>query len=159
MQSGDCWQSVCVHCGKRAHLEERWQLEKPDDTAPHAKSCCEAVSGGGAAPLAAWEHCYVKPLGYMRQSGFSTSESDFTPHWNRAFGKPVHSLAEMKSLQEKHGVNDVVVKGDGAERHAPRDVLRRVKQHNDTREKLASTDGFEVARGVKVKLSSATEAD
>ena len=61
-----------------------------------------------------------------RISGYSTSESDFTPHYNTATGRFVRSLAEMKSLQARHGLEDAVVTGKG-ERYIPRDWLSNPK--------------------------------
>jgi hypothetical protein len=88
----------------------------------------------------------------IRLSGFSTSDSDFTPHWNAAFGCTVRSLDHMKHLQRQHGVSDVVVKGDGAERNAPRDITRRIRRHADFAEQVATGKSFETGRGVAVEF-------
>lgn len=131
MKTGTVWTAHCAHCGNRSSWQEVWQDDAPTEDANHTADCCDAVCFKGAARIAAWEKSVVRPLGYMRITGFSTSESDFTPHFNRAFGKRVGSLAEMKALQAQHGVSDAVVKGDGADRHAPRDIGRRVRRYED----------------------------
>lgn len=154
MQSGVVWEAICDSCGRLASIDCRWQEDEPGGSRPHAHSCCDDLTAD-----AHWERTVVQALGYMRMSGFSTSESDFVPHWNRAFGKPVHSLAEMKALQAKHGVSDAVVKGDGLERLAPRDILTRVKKHNEVREVFAHGGEVEVAKGVRARISTQTEAD
>jgi hypothetical protein len=175
MRQGDVWESICVHCGRLASLDRRWQKERPTGNAPNNGTCCEAASDPGPGGIdqmlrpvrpARWEHFFVKPLGYMRQSGFSTSESDFVPHYNTAFGKRVRSLAEMKALQAKTGATDVVVKGHGLDRLAPRDVERKMKHHRETREAIDSGQStFEPKgadgrpSGVKIEFSRAKEGD
>lgn len=158
MQRGHVWQSVCAHCGKRASWDELWQEEKPTSVAPHLKSCCDAVALNEAAPIADWEHAFFNPPGLDgRISGFSTSESDFVPHFNRAFGQRVNSLAEMKALQAQHGASDVVVKGDGADRHAPRDIVRRWKHHRDFSEQVNEGKPIDVGHGVRVEFTEPGE--
>jgi hypothetical protein len=163
---GDCWEAVCAHCGKLASLDRRWQLDKPTDAAPHKGDCCDAVSAAGAPALAAWEHTFVLRITTGRVSGFSTSESDFTPHWNRSLGVRVESLKQMKALQAKAGTSDVVVKGDGAERHVPRDIGTRLKHHREVAASLASGQTVFEPRmpdgrpsGVRIDLSEQREAD
>jgi hypothetical protein len=144
MKAGTCWEATCDSCD---HANETvWQDEAPAHT---PKPCGWCLAPG---EMMHWVKTVVKPIGYMRLSGFSTSDSDFTPHWNRAFGKRVGSLAEMKALQQKHGVMDAVVKGNGLERHAPRDILRRVKRHNETREAIESGRPIDAGKGVKVEF-------
>ena len=145
-EHGHVWTATCLHCGKSSDPwgklgGVRWQEEKPSDEAPHTADCCDAVCFNGAPPVAAWEHDFIhepRPL-RVRVSGFSTSESDFTPHFNRAFHRPVRSLAQMKALQKRHGTEDAVVKGDGAERHAPRDIGTRIRHHAGAEERLERT--------------------
>jgi hypothetical protein len=96
-----------------------------------------------------------------RLSAFSTSESDFTPHRSRAFGREIGSLAEMRHLQKVHGTCDIAVTGDAAEKYVPRDIGRRVKHHAEVREALDSGQTvfepkLEDGRpsGVKVELTA-----
>lgn len=154
-QEGPCWEPICAHCGKLVSYDRRWQEGEPVDQPAHNRDCCEAVCSGGAAPLAKWEFTLVRRVVVGRMSGFSTSESDFTPHFNTAFGKPVHSLSEMKHLQAKGDVCDSVVKGDGADRLAPRDLATRFKHHREVREAIDSGKPLEPMRGVKVEYRDA----
>lgn len=138
-RSGDCWEAICSRCD---HASEcRWQSERPTGTPVRCGWCL--AEGADAS----WQHIWVRPVSLGRVSGFSTSESDFTPHWNKSFGQPVHSLAEMKALQENRDASDVVVKGDAAERHIPRDIGTRLKHHR------------EVAENPERKLGRFTEPD
>lgn len=101
-----------------------------------------------------------------RVSAFSTSESDFQPHFNRAFGRRVESLAHMRALQQAHGTADVGVTGDAAEKYVPRDIGRRFKRHGELREQLAAGQTvFEPKgedgrpSGVRIDISAQTEKD
>ena len=145
MKHGDCWESICSGCDHATSCV--WQVERPTSS-PAACGWCLKQGDDSV-----WTHAVIKPLGLGRMSGFSTSDSDFTPHWNSSFGQKVGSLAEMKALQAAHGANDMVVKGDGAERHVPRDISRRVKHHNDFREKMDSGQPFDAGNGVRVEFT------
>jgi len=125
---GPCWEATCDSCG---HVNGwLWQKEEPTGSATQCGWCGYTCS---------WLFVEVPEVGFLgRLSGFSTSESDFTPHFNRGFGAGVESLAHMKALQEVHGTVDAVCKGEGVDRYAPRDILDRVKQHRKTREQLAN---------------------
>lgn len=150
-QHGHVWTATCVHCGKPSDPwqklgGERWQEERPAEPPPHAGECCEAVYSQGAAKVARWEHFLVPeptaPRG--RQSAFSWSDTDFTPHFNTAFGRRVGSLDEMKALQASSGTEDAVVKGD-AERFVPRDLDTIAKRSNDLAEgRPVERDGVRV---------------
>lgn len=126
--------------------DEGFEVSKPHQESKRPEHC--PVCAGVCARDYRGEN-----KGKLRASGFSTSESDFTPHWNRAFGRRIGSLAEMKAMQTAHGVEDAVVKGDGAERHAPRDIARRVKRYNDIREAAAGGQPFEAGSGVRVEYT------
>lgn len=145
MKSGTCWEATCASCD---HANESvWQPEAPTHT---PKSCGWCLLPG---EMLHWVRTEVEPVGYMRMSGFSTSESDFTPHWNRAFGRKINSLAEMKAAQEKAGVSDMVVKGHGADRHAPRDLMRRLKHHRDTADAINSGKTIDAGNGVSIRFT------
>jgi len=151
------WYPVCVWCDKQCSYGRGAQLRqkaRPRTNPPHDGDCCKWVLDLGKKPRARWEQTReeIVDAKLLRLSGFSTSESDFTPHWNAAFGCRVESLAHMKSLQAKHGTTDMVVKGDGADRHAPRDIARRFKHHRDTADAVAS--GRPIERdGVSIRVS------
>lgn len=109
-QHGHCWEAVCSRCDKANGAV--WQESEPSDS-PFECGWCDGRTE--------WIYTFVEPVGSLgRISGYSTSDSDFTPHYNTATGRYVRSLSEMKYLQRKHGLEDVVVKGDG-ERYVPRD--------------------------------------
>jgi len=94
------------------------------------------------APRCQWEGTVVEPVGYLgRLSGFSGSESDFTPHFNTATGKFVRSLAEMKHLQAKHGLTDVAVTGKG-QRFIPGDWLTKRDRERREAEKAGVRVSF-----------------
>ena len=126
MKHGDCWEAICSRCDHASACV--WQKDRPEEV---PRDCAWCLAAGADA---SWQHILVRPVSIGRISGFSTSESDFTPHWNASLGRNVRSLAEMKALQMRHGLTDVVVKGDAAERHVPRDIARRVKRYDDIRE-------------------------
>lgn len=145
MKSGTVWHAECPTCEHGG--EQVWQEEAPSHT---PKACGWCLTPG---EMLHWVATVVRPLGYMRQSGFSTSESDFTPHYNRAFGRKVRSLAEMKALQAQHGACDAVVKGDGADRHAPRDIQRRIRHHQDVQEKISRGEPIDAGSGVRISYT------
>jgi len=135
--SGPCWEAVCPVCKKVNGTVWR---KKALGKAPrgHRVFCgwCEDITP------CQWEGTIVQPVGHLgRMSGFSGSESDFTPHFNTATGKFVRSLAEMKHLQARHGLTDVVVKGK-AQRFIPGDWLTRPDRERREAEKA----------GVRVKF-------
>lgn len=145
MKSGTCWEATCASCD---HANESvWQSDPPSHT---PKACGWCLLPG---EMLHWVKTEVNPVGYMRMSGFSTSESDFTPHWNTAVGKRVNSLAEMKALQVEKGLSDMVVKGHGAERHAPRDLMRRIKRHAEVREAIDSGKPIDAGNGVTIRYT------
>ena len=142
VKKGHYWEAICAQCDHAVVCV--WQKKKPT----HAAGACPWC----LSPNNEWVHGYFDVKGVGRMSGFSTSESDFVPHFNRAFGKRVESLAEMKALQAKHGVEDAVVKGDGADRHAPRDLQRRLKGHREFRE-VMENGGTYTRDGVSVTFT------
>lgn len=145
MKSGDCWEPTCSKCGKTDGSRAEFRTERPDWTPPPCGWCL--APGDDAV----WEHSVIRPLGYMRLSGFSTSESDFTPHFNTSLGQHVESLSHMKALQAASGAVDAVVKGDGADRHAPRDIATRFKHHREVHEAIDSGRPLRPANGIEVR--------
>lgn len=138
---GPCWEATCGVCGQaNAWL---WQEDEPTTTAGKCGWCDNFCD---------WVFVNVPPVTLGRLSGYSTSESDFTPHKNRSLGTFVESLSHMKQLQAAKGCEDAVVKGDGAERHAPRDVLERAKRHNETRRQLAAGKTLDYGHGVTARM-------
>lgn len=144
MNKGHVWQAICSGCDHGGDC--CWQEARPE----HIPGDCFWCLKPGAD--AVWEHTYMTGAGLGRVSGFSTSESDFTPHWNTGFGKPVHSLKEMKALQAQHGATDMVVKGDAAERLVPRDIGTRLKHTRAIREALDSGKPYDAGHGVKIEF-------
>jgi hypothetical protein len=110
---GPCWEAVCRNCD---HVNETvWQKKRPALRQAPVCAWCESKTR--------WLFTYVQEVGFLgRMSGYSSSESDFVPHFNTATGQFVRTLAQMKDLQLRHGLEDVVVKGRG-ERFIPRDWL------------------------------------
>lgn len=142
MKCGHCWEAICDLCDHANATE--WQRERP-----HAGPGQCAWCGGPNE----WKHSFIKKLSLLgRLSQFSRSESDFVPHFSSAFGRPVLTLSEMKALQKKHGTEDSVVKGDGADRHAPRDLGTRLKHHRSMRDAINSGAAITPARGVKIEF-------
>lgn len=136
------WSLLCHGCGEKRGVF-------PQDTEPDIEPWrCDC---GASAVESHWVAIEVREM--PRISGFSTSESDFTPHWNTAFGRKVRSLSEMKALQARHGTGDAVTKGDGADRHAPRDITRRIQRHRDFTEKVNAGEDFGTGRGVSVTFT------
>lgn len=130
MKSGHCWQAICSKCDHAIDFE--WVEERPART-PDDCGWCDTKGED-----ACWQYVYVEPIGTSAwmYNEFSTSESAFTPHFNRSFGRHVHSLAEMKHLQRASGAVDAVAKGDAAERLVPRDIKSRLRHHAEAPERL-----------------------
>ena len=139
---GPCWEAICDHCDHANAWV--WQEDEPSDTSTPACGWC-------GLPCS-WRFVNVPPVTVGRMSGFSTSESDFVPHFNKSLGTEVESLSHMKQLQAEKGCEDAVVKGDGAERHAPRDVLERAKHHNEVRRRLNAGERIDYGHGVSAKM-------
>ena len=148
MKSGHCWEALCTVCTASGATECVFEREKPTSAPPQCFWCLSPTE---------WRYFYALPVSVGRMSGFSTSESDFVPHYNRAFGKRVGSLAEMKALQASHDTTDVVVKGDGAERHAPRDINRRVKRYNKLQEAQSRGEKYDAGSGVTFDFTGPSE--
>ena len=139
---GPCWEALCDGCGNANCAI--WQLAEPDEVLlPNCGWC-----GGSCS----WKFTEVPNWSIGRMSGFSTSESDFTPHKNRSLGTFVESLSHMKQLQAEKGCEDAVVKGDGAERYAPRDIIERAQRHGETRERLRRGERVDYGSGVSAAM-------
>ena len=109
---------------------------------------------GAPGSMSHWEPREVAVPLIGRASGFSHSESDFTPHYNHAFGREIHSLAQLRALQKRHGLQDADL---ATMPTPPRDLDRRVARREALADAASRPGGAEVARGVRATLTDPGE--
>lgn len=118
------WTQFCHGCGEARGC---WaQHAKPNsDLFP-----CDC---GAALDDSEWQRIETGYAYGSRRSGYSTSESDFRPHYNPSFGCEVESLSHLRKLQRATGAQDAVVTGD-ASRFVPRDLDSKASYYDKIRE-------------------------
>lgn len=127
MRSGTVWESICTFCDRKASYTEAWQEEAPSGSAPHDGGCCDMAWAEHSMRVARWESTFIPSHGPNQGGLVAPMLPEIPDHYNQSLGTRIHSRAHLEHVQRERGVEDAVVKGDGAERHVPRDIADRLK--------------------------------
>lgn len=126
MKSGPCWEPRCSRCDHTNGQAARWQKQRPKD-APERCGWC--LADGLSA---VWEYSLVKPTGFTA----FVVEPEFSEYYSASLATTISSRKHLKHLQNKHGMMDAVVKGDASKTLIPRDLDRRVKDHQEACDRM-----------------------